>query len=77
MMFICFNLLPKLDPPAVPVKYPYNLCLHIVSIMIPDPVWGELRFSLWGKNLPPSFIPPLLSVLRWTHVTLHLHQYPF
>ena len=69
-MFICFSLLPKLAPPAVPVRYPYNLCLHIVSIMIPDPVWGGLRFSLWRRNLPPFFIFPLLSTLQLTRVTL-------
>ena len=70
MMFICFSLLPKLAPPAVPVRYPYNLCLHIISIMIPNPVWGGLRFSLWRRNLPPFFIFLLLSTLRLTRVTL-------
>ena len=69
-MSICFSFLPKLAPPAVPVRYPYNLCLHTVSIMIPHPVWGGLRFSLWRRNLPPFFISPLLSTLRLTHVTL-------
>lgn len=28
------QLPPKLAPPAVPVRYPYNLCLHTVSIMV-------------------------------------------
>lgn len=56
-MFICF------DPPAVPVRYLYNLCSHTISLMIPDPVWGGLRFSLWRRNLPPFFIPPLLFIV--------------
>ena len=60
-MFICF------DPPAVPVRYLYNLCSHTISLMIPDPVWGGLRFSLWRRNLPPFFIPPLLFTLWLTH----------
>ena len=69
MMFICVNLLPKLDPPAVPVRYLYNLCSHS-SLLIPDPMSGRLGFSLWRRNLPPFFISPLLSTLRLTHVTL-------
>lgn len=70
MTFICFNLLHKLDPPAVPVRYPYNLCSHTSSFMIPDRMWGRFGFSLWRRNLPPLFIPPLLSVLQLTRVTL-------
>ena len=69
-MFICFNLLPKLDPPAVPVRYLYNLCSHTSSLLIPDPMSGRLGFSLWRRNLPPLFIPQLLSVLQLTRVTL-------
>ena len=74
MMLICFNVLPKLDPPTLPVRYPYNLCSHIFSLMIPDPMSGRSGFSLWKRNMPPLFILPLLSVLQLTHVTL-LHVY--
>ena len=70
MMLICFNVLPKLDPPTLPVRYPYNLCSHIFSLMIPDPMSGRSGFSLWKRNMPPLFILPLLSVLQLTHVTL-------
>ena len=70
MMLICFKVLPKLDPPAVPVRYLYNLCSHTSSLMIPDPMWGRLGFSLWRRNLLPLCISRLLSVLQLTRVRL-------
>lgn len=80
-MLIGFNLLPKLHPPAAPVRYSYNLCPHAArdSLTIPDPAWGKIKrvFLVEKKSAStPDSPSSVYYVIDTCHVPSSLGCFP-